>query len=129
MTTARDIVKGALRHISVANAEEEPSAVDMADGVTSLNDMIASWSFKGIHTGAPILAENDPFPFEDGHVAGVKAMLAQYIASDYGMEVPANIVLRARSGWQAIQSDFGVKEPLRVDPGLSIMPSMRRALD
>ncbi len=129
MTTARDIVKGALKSIGVTAGDEEPSAEDMADGLTSLNDMIASWAMKGIHTGAPILAENDPFPFEDGHVAGVKAMLAEYVADDYGKTVPPNIAKRAVRGWQAIYADYTAIEPLRIDCGLTVLPSQRRWFD
>lgn len=129
MTTALDIIVGALRAVGVIDVGESASAEDTETGLTALNDMIASWSMRGIHTGAPVLAAHDSFPFEDGHVAGAKAMLAEYIADEYGAEVPPNVQRRARLGWQAIQADFGVKEPLRVDPALSIMPSQRRVID
>lgn len=129
MTTAAEIVVGALRAIAVIDVGEAASAEDMADGLTALNDMIASWAMKGIHTGAPILAVNDPFPFEDGHVAGVKAMLAEYIADDYGKALPPNVAKRAIRGWQAIYADYTAIEPLRIDCGLTVLPSQRRWFD
>ena len=126
MTTIRDIVKGALKHVSVTAGDEEPSAEDMADGVTAFNDMVASWSTKDVHTGAPIVEEGDQFPFEDGHVAGVKAMLAVFIASDHGKSASLEVQTRAHEAWTAIKADFTVIEPLRADAGLQNMPSQRR---
>lgn len=129
MATATEIVTGALKAIAVIDAEESTPAADLANGLIALNDMIASWGVKGVHTGAPVLAATDPFPFEDMHVSGVKAMLAQYIADDYGMAVPSNVAKRALQGWQAIYADFHVIEPLRIDTGLTVMPSQRRWFD
>ena len=44
MTTARDVVKGALRLIGVISSSDEPSAEEADDGLTSMNQMLAAWS-------------------------------------------------------------------------------------
>ncbi len=44
MTTARDVVKGALRLIGVISSADEPSAEEADDALTAMNQMLASWA-------------------------------------------------------------------------------------
>ncbi len=46
-TTARDLIKGSLRIIGAIAAGETPSAAELSDALSSLNEMIASWSNDG----------------------------------------------------------------------------------
>lgn len=125
MTTAADIVSSALKMIGVVDAGETPSATDADDGLTKLNDMIQSWAAKSVYTGAPVLALTDQFPFEDMHILGVKAMLAEKLAPDYNKTASADLRREARAGWDAIFADFYVPEKMQVDLGLQGMPSQR----
>lgn len=44
MTTARDVVKGALRLIGVISSSDEPTAEEADDALTAMNQMLASWA-------------------------------------------------------------------------------------
>ena len=44
MTTAYDVVRGALRLIGVVTPIEPPSAEEAADGLSAMNQMLASWA-------------------------------------------------------------------------------------
>ena len=44
MTTAYDVVRGALRLIGVVTPIEPPSAEESADGLSAMNQMLASWA-------------------------------------------------------------------------------------
>lgn len=127
--TTRDIVKGAFRHLGLVDGEAEPTAAEMSEGITALNDMIASWAKKGVSTGIDELGENDDFPFEAGHFAGIKALLAIYLAGEYGKSPADDLRVKAVDGWQALQADYGVLEELRVDTGLQYLPSQRPGWD
>lgn len=124
-TTVHDIVKGALRKLGLVDIAEEPDAEEAADALTAFNEMVASWEFKGLHTGVGELAETDELPFNAGHAGGIKALLAVYIAPGYGKSVSAETQMQAAEAWQALQSDYGVLEELRLDTGLQYMPSQR----
>jgi hypothetical protein len=48
MATVRELVKGSMRLIGVIAAGETPSAGEMADGLSALNEMIDSWSNESL---------------------------------------------------------------------------------
>lgn len=48
MSTARDIIEGGMRLIGVLATGETASAEEAADGLSSLNDMLDSWSIEGL---------------------------------------------------------------------------------
>lgn len=47
MSTAADIIKGALKDIGAIATGETPSAAEISDGLESLNEMMNSWSADG----------------------------------------------------------------------------------
>ena len=47
MTAVRSIIESALRKISALGEGETPTAKQLDDGLSALNDMIASWSIEG----------------------------------------------------------------------------------
>lgn len=125
MATARDIIKTALRYISVVPNGAVPSAVESNDALETLNDMVAGWQSQNIYTGAGTLSLDDDFPLDDRHIGAVKYMLAVRLAPEFGMDAPAKIQSLANSGWQLLFADYNGIEDLRVDVGLARMPSQR----
>lgn len=125
MTTVSDIVTGALKMSGVVDSAETVGASESADGLTSFNDMVQSWTGRSVYTGVGIVALTDEFPFEDQHILGCKAMLAKQIAHEYGKQVSKTVEEMARDGWAAIFGDFFVAEKMQVDDGLQNMPSQR----
>lgn len=48
MATAQDIIDSALRLLNVTASGETPTAIERADGLITLNQMLSSWSASGI---------------------------------------------------------------------------------
>lgn len=125
-TTVAQIVRGALLLIGIQDIGESVRPEDAADGLIVFNDMVASWSAKNVHTGAGASALTDDSPLEERHTRGLKNLLAVELASPYGRAIPQRVADDARDGWALIQADYTKLEPLRVDAGLAVMPSLRQ---
>lgn len=63
MTTARDIIKKALQRSGVITKNEVPSGDEFSDGLSMLNDMIASWSNDSLLIYDNV---NESFPLVSG---------------------------------------------------------------
>ncbi|RMF00499.1 MAG: hypothetical protein D6773_11345 [Alphaproteobacteria bacterium] len=127
MATMRDIVDGAARRLRIIGAGEALDAGDADALLTALNDMMASWSKRGVDIGwSGALALSATFPLEDAHIEAVKAMLAVRAADDFGTS-PSEVTVRdAREGWRMIQADYMVPDTMFVDRALRNMPSQRK---
>tara|TARA_R100000008_G_C3569327_1_gene161068 strand:+ start:80 stop:790 length:711 start_codon:yes stop_codon:yes gene_type:complete len=66
MTTARDIIKGALRKIHKLGSGQSLAPEDASDALETLNDMIATWSIEG---GLIFTETKETFPVSGGAVS------------------------------------------------------------
>lgn len=129
MATMRDIVNGAATRLRKTRAGRALPPTDFADILEALNDMMGSWEGKGININwSGALTENDTFPLDLKHEAGVKAMLAVRVSEDFGKAVGAVLARDAQDGWNAIMADYDLPDQIRVDEALSNMPSQRRII-
>lgn len=126
MATALDIITAAMRRLGVLPSGQSPSSNEAADGLEALNDMGASFDARNVYTGWSALTLTDDVILDERHHEGLKHMLAERIAPDYGMDVPRHVAMRALDGWRLIQADFAAPENLRVDIGMVGVPSQRR---
>ena len=124
MTTALDVVKGALRAIQVLDSGEEPEANEGQDALTSLNLMIHGWRNKSVNVQHVDLVLSDVIKLEPRHHEGLIYLLAIRLAPDYNQTVSAEVVVLAESAWRGIQSHYIVPVDLKLE-GLSDMPSRR----
>lgn len=128
MTTARDIVNGALFRLRKPDSTTQPTPEDAAYSVGALNDMIHGWRAKNVDVGQPEgtdLTLNDDVPTERMLDEGLKALLAQRLAEDFGKPVSRQLARDASAGWTAISAAYKLQDPMRVDRALSNMPSQR----
>lgn len=125
-TTVQDIVRGALMLIGVLDVGQAIPALEANDGLTVFNDMVQSWTAKGVFTGVGAADLNDASPFEDMHTKGLKNLLAIELAGPYGRAIPDRVMQDAAQGWQMIEADFKVIDNLTMDTAYLYMPSQRR---
>jgi len=119
MTTALDVVKGALGFLGVLGAGESPSAEDGADGLALLNTMMRGFPTDGIdyaHTTMTALADAVPMPDEcEMHL---QFMLAAYWAPKFGKTPNPMVIERADNGRRYLQGRYRALRPVRIDAGL-----------
>lgn len=126
IVTVSDIITGAFRKLSLIPGNAEPSAEEMAQGLVCLNDMCNSWSAKDVHSGFSTVTDvESEFVLDERHHGAVKAMLAEYMAAEFGEDLPPPIKKQAYDGWLAIKADYRPIETLQVDRSLQRMPSQR----
>lgn len=125
MSTVSDIVNRALKRVDITGNGETAAPDDAAYALDSLNEMMAGWAAQGVDVNHNDLALGDTFPLEDKHKAGVIAMLACELANDYSMPISAGLDRDRRAGWLALQADYVLVEPMRVDASLARTPSQR----
>ena len=113
MTTALDIIKGALRDISVLAAGESPTAEESQDSLEALNLMIAAWELDGIAIGAQEWALSDVIQLPANHILAIRRNLAVRLAPEFGAAVSNITVQEAGDGYRSLQTAYG--EPLDMD--------------
>lgn len=118
-----ELATDALRLCGVIGETQTPSAEQGQSAVTRLNDLMFQWEEKGVDLGWNTKATTaDTVVLPLGHVKGIKAQLAELLASDYGvLDSLPQIVLRDAEDSrtmlqrQALQIAFG-------RPNLRAMP-------
>ena len=123
MTTASDVVTGALRLIGTIAAGEVATAAEAADGLSALNQMMHGLAHEGVHLENTDLALADTVKLPETHTEALKYLLAIRLAPEYTL-IPSPLVIRqADNGLRTLQAAYADPQPLSIDSGLLRMPS------
>lgn len=89
-----ELATDSLRAIGIIGETQDPSAEQGQSAVDRLNDLMFLWAEKGADLGWNTKATTaDTVVLQLGYIHGIKAQLAELLASDYGVEPPP-VVLR-----------------------------------
>lgn len=116
MTTVAVVMRDALMHLGVLDAEEAVEAVDLADGIRVLNRMMARWEANGLALGWTAVTSPDdvlPAPVEAEEAIGYN--LAMRLRASYNATLSLDVVQMANDGLAALRRDVRVSSPLRFD--------------
>jgi hypothetical protein len=125
VTTARTIIEGSLKHLDRFNAGETSANEDADFCLEVLNDMMFGWAGKGVDVSHYEMELETPFPLDDKHIRGCKALLAVEIANAYGMEPPNYLQKLANDGWLSLYADYATPGEATFDAALTSLPSNR----
>lgn len=112
MSSSAQIVARALKRLRIIGPGEDPSAEDAADGLATLNAMIAGWKADGVEVTGDV-------PLDARFEEGVIALLAVRLADDYGKEVSAGVARDAQVGWERLMAAFLHVPTSQFDVGLT----------
>lgn len=125
MATVRDIVVDALRKLGVVSEGIAPTAYYTLLGVNAYNDMLFGWEQDGLSYSKAGVAyshaeqkQGDEFPLDDGHIEGVKALLAVKLAPEIAAEPPPVIVAQSVVGWNRLAGAYYEIPDIKQDSGL-----------
>lgn len=124
MSTARDIVKSALRRIRILGKGEDLDAGDASDTLSALNAMMHQWKAQGLTYEHTTMELNTTFPLDDSFEQGVVALLGVRISEDFGdVTLTQRIVDDADEGWRLIAAEYWKANTADFDDTLKCMPS------
>lgn len=124
MTTARTLIKGALRLIRVVDSTEEPEAEEMADALLAMNQMIHGWENEGIYTDYEDVKLTDDMPFPNRDLKHIRYLLAAELAAEWGRQMSPEVAVQAREGKETLQAHYGIQPESK--PDLSIQNRLSR---
>src|SRR3546814_9921080 len=91
MTTARVLITGSLRLLRVIADEEEPTASQLADGLSSLNDLLHSLKSHNADMAYQDITADDALPVPREHIRPIRYMLAAELAPEYGAQLTPEV--------------------------------------
>lgn len=132
--TIRTIISDALRSLQIIPAGMNASGDDAVDCMRHFNDMVRGWKASGtditIARGdteslVPFtdLTLDSAWPYGDQFLGGVKALLAVYVAAEFGRIISQTLQNRADIGWNAIMANFQTAQDAEAPEPLLYMPS------
>lgn len=116
MAQVQDIVRDALGHLRVIDANAPVKPIDMRDAIRALNLMVRRWEADGLALGWSDVAEpTDVLPLPPEAEEAVGYNLALRLRARYGVQIDPDIVALASAGLSALQRDRIVEMPLVLD--------------
>ncbi len=118
MTTARTVIKRALRRLAVTTIGQEPSAEEASDGLEALNDMLHGLKGEGGDVGFATLTLNDDLPVAREYIKPIVDLLMRELAPEFGVTLTVNQAEAASSARRILQAAFSEIPVLTIDRGL-----------
>lgn len=116
MALVSDILRDALSHLRVADANEALDADHARDAMRALNMMVRRWEADGLSLGWTDVTSVDetlPAPAETEEALGYN--LALRLRARFGVTLDPDVIELARQGLAALSADVAATEFLRVD--------------
>lgn len=115
MTEVADIVRDALGHLRVLDANEAVEAEDARDAVRALNLMMRRWEASGLALGWTDVADVNatlPAPPEAEEAIGYN--LALKLRARYNATLDQDTVAHANDGLAALRADVAMRDSTRL---------------
>lgn len=126
MATNLDIITTALRIVNIIDENQPPSSELAAEGLESMNDLLADWDTDGIELGyfpQTVLANTSPL--EDKDLRAIKYNLAMELAGRKNVAISPATLAIASAAKERLEK--GTTEI--IENSFDHLPSSRRVFD
>lgn len=121
MTTANDVITGALKDLGVLERNESPQGQEALDVLDLLNLMCSSWIHDGVDMEWLTLENlSDTVPYPEDQIGPIRYNLALYAAPSFEVQPHPALVAMARKGKQQLKREYDPSTLLGIDVALSI---------
>jgi hypothetical protein len=118
MSQVNDIVRDALGHLRVLDANGVVKPLDMRDAIRALNVMMRRIEANGLALGWSDVSEpTDELPLPPEAEEAIGYNLAVRLRAKYGCEIEPDVIQMASAGMEALRRDRLVEMPLTPDRG------------
>jgi len=115
MTTANDVITGAMKDLGVLERNESPQGQEGLDLLDILNFMCSSWIHDGIDLEWLTLGLNDTVPYPEDQIGPIRYNLAMSAAATLDVEPSQSLVIMARNGYLQLQRAYLDPDTLGMD--------------
>lgn len=99
MSKVVEIVRDALGHLRVVDADAAPDPRDVADAIRALNLMMRTWEAQNLPVGwSDVTGPDDEMPTDDAFDEAIGANLALKLRARYGATLDGDVVQMANDG-------------------------------
>lgn len=106
MTTANDLIKGALKDLGVLERTGPLEGQEALDVLELLNQMCSSWIYDDIDLEWLTLELNDVVPYPEDHIGPIRYNLAVFAAPSFDATPSPYIVAMANQGYKQLQRAY-----------------------
>lgn len=115
MSKVADILRDALGHLRVLDANEAVEAEDAAEGIRALNLMMRRWEANGIALGwADVSSPDDTLPVPAEAEEAIGYNLALRLRARYGAQIDEDLIAAASAGKSALMADVAMADGFRI---------------
>lgn len=118
MTTANQLINGALKDLGVLERNESAKGQEGLDALEILNFMASSWIHDGIDLEWLTLGLNDVVPYPEGEIGPIRWNLALSCAASWEVDPSPALVAMAANGYKQLQRRYIDIDELGIDDGL-----------
>lgn len=116
MTQVQEIVRDALGHLGVLDANGAVKAIDMRDAIRALNMMVRRWEANGLALGwSDVSDPTDTLPVPPEAEQALGFNLAVRLRPRYRVPLEADVIGMAAAGLSELRRDRIVEMPLALD--------------
>lgn len=118
--TAIELITRAYRLVNIIDENAAPSAEQGADGLASLNEMLAMWDRDGIRLGWTMVADqSDTVPLDVQDIRAVRFNLAVELAGEFGIDASPRVQQIANETYAALCK----AHRLKFESSLELLPT------
>lgn len=116
MSKVVEIVRDALSHLRVADADAAPDPIDVRDGIRALNLMMRAWEAQNLPLGwVDVTKADDEMPTDPAFDEAIGANLALKLRARYGATLDADVVQMATDGKALVSAMCTASDYARLD--------------
>ena len=123
MTTARDVIKSALRRLEILAYDEEPDATMADNALTELNNMMFGWEARGVDVEHTAMAIGDSITLDAKWHQALGYLLAEHIGSEWGAALKPMDQQEAMRWWNNLAAAYLVIPAMTLPRSLTVLPS------
>lgn len=116
MSKVVEIVRDALGHLRIGDADAAPDPIDLRDGIRALNLMMRAWEAQDLPVGwYDVAGPDEVMPTDPAYDEAIGANLAIRLRARYGATLDGDVVQLATDGKALVSAMCAMSDFARLD--------------